>query len=201
MPRVPEAYLDARRRQILSAAHRCFAKRGIHQTTMVDVADEAGLSVGALYRYFDGKESLVEALAALGREQKQDALELLDSGGGVEALAAMVSRVMGLLDMDGMESAVRLDVKIWGEALDNAAMRSVVSDGLDALRIPISDYLAAERKAGRLRGDVDPSAAAATIVGFLAGIELQKAFNAELDVRACADFVSVLVGALRPSGV
>jgi AcrR family transcriptional regulator len=35
---------------------------------MQEIADEAGLSAGALYRYFDGKEALIEALADWGRE-------------------------------------------------------------------------------------------------------------------------------------
>jgi AcrR family transcriptional regulator len=47
--------------QILNAARRCFVREGFHTTTMADVIAESGLSVGAVYRYFPGKEDLIRA--------------------------------------------------------------------------------------------------------------------------------------------
>ena len=64
MPKVSDEYRDARRRSILDAAITCFERRGLHGTTTDDIAAEAGLSNGALYRYFDGKAAIVEAIAA-----------------------------------------------------------------------------------------------------------------------------------------
>ena len=63
MPRVSEAHLAARRQQILAAARVCFLRNGFHQTSMQDVIREAGLSVGAVYRYFPSKTDLITALA------------------------------------------------------------------------------------------------------------------------------------------
>ena len=63
MPRVSEAHLAARRQQILDAARVCFTRNGFHATSMQDVIAEAGLSVGAVYRYFRSKEELVAAIA------------------------------------------------------------------------------------------------------------------------------------------
>ena len=58
MPRVSEAYERARRHQILDAAAKCFSRGGFSATSMPEIAAEAGLSVGALYRYFSSKEDL-----------------------------------------------------------------------------------------------------------------------------------------------
>ena len=63
VPRVSEAHLAARRQQILDAARTCFLRNGFHQTSMQDVISEAGLSVGAVYRYFPSKNDLITALA------------------------------------------------------------------------------------------------------------------------------------------
>jgi AcrR family transcriptional regulator len=57
----PEQF-KCRRDLILAAATRVFARSGCAQATMQDVAVEAGLSVGAIYRYYPGKEQLVRAV-------------------------------------------------------------------------------------------------------------------------------------------
>ncbi len=53
---------DAKRRLILDTAARVFAARGYHGTTVKDVVDEAGISVGSFYFYFSNKEELFETL-------------------------------------------------------------------------------------------------------------------------------------------
>lgn len=62
MARVSQEHLDARRRQILDGAARCFARNGFHGTSMQDVFKEVGLSAGAVYRYFPGKEDIIAAI-------------------------------------------------------------------------------------------------------------------------------------------
>ena len=51
-----------RRRQILDAAEKVFAERGIDKARMDDIVQEAGLSKGALYWYFKSKDALIRAL-------------------------------------------------------------------------------------------------------------------------------------------
>jgi TetR/AcrR family transcriptional regulator, transcriptional repressor of aconitase len=63
MPRVSQEHLDARRRQIIDAARRCFVRNGFHATSMQDVLAEARLSAGAVYRYFPGKDDIIAAIA------------------------------------------------------------------------------------------------------------------------------------------
>ena len=198
MPRVTPEHLDARRWQILTAAHRCFARRGLHATTMQEIADEARLSAGALYRYFDGKEALIEALADWGREVKLEAFEGLEPGGGVEALVRVVSVMLKPLEVDSpeTEAALRLDVRLWAEALDQPRIRRLFRRQMAAIHEPIADFLRAERKAGRIRRDVDPEALGEVIIALLAGLELQRAFDAELDVVRHAKVLNVLFQSL-----
>lgn len=54
---------ERRRQQILSAAKSLFAKRGFHQTTMEEIANEAELSPGTLYLYFKSKDELFAELS------------------------------------------------------------------------------------------------------------------------------------------
>ncbi len=62
MSKVTPEQFKCRRDLILAAATRVFARSGCAQATMQDVAAEAGLSVGAIYRYYPGKEQLVRAV-------------------------------------------------------------------------------------------------------------------------------------------
>lgn len=200
MPRVTQAHLDARYREILLAAHRCFARRGFHAATMQEIADEAGLSAGALYRYFDGKEALIQALAAWGQEQKGEALAQLVPGGGADALGQMVAEVLGSLEVEGADTAIALDVRLWGEALGQARLAEIVAGGLTALREPVAAYVRRERRAGRIRKDADPQAVAETVVALLAGLELQLAFDPDLDIERCAQIARSWIEGLAPAG-
>jgi len=73
---------EVRRRQILSAAAVVFAKKGFPATRMSDVAEEAGVAQGTLYRFFDNKDDLALALFSIGEQEQRAKLEdLIDKQG------------------------------------------------------------------------------------------------------------------------
>ena len=51
-----------KRRQILDAAIRVFARQGFHATRVSDIADEAGVAYGLVYHYFRSKEEVLDTL-------------------------------------------------------------------------------------------------------------------------------------------
>ena len=55
---------EIRRTQILNAARACFVRGGFGPTKVSDIAAEAGISVGLIYRHFPSKEALIEAIVA-----------------------------------------------------------------------------------------------------------------------------------------
>lgn len=55
---------QARRAEIVVAAQKCFAEKGLHGASVADIAREAGLSVGQLYRIFASKEAIIEAIVS-----------------------------------------------------------------------------------------------------------------------------------------
>jgi len=65
MPRSAEAFQQIRtqrRAQILAAAVRVFARKGLGDTTVADLAASAGVSHGLLYRHFASKDAVFAAL-------------------------------------------------------------------------------------------------------------------------------------------
>ncbi|MFZ1880768.1 MAG: TetR/AcrR family transcriptional regulator [Gaiellaceae bacterium] len=53
---------DAKRRLILDAAVRVFARQGYEATRVGDIAAEAGVAYGLVYHYFGSKDAVLEAV-------------------------------------------------------------------------------------------------------------------------------------------
>jgi TetR/AcrR family fatty acid metabolism transcriptional regulator len=53
---------DAKRRLILDAAVRVFARQGYEASRVGDIATEAGVAYGLVYHYFGSKEAVLEAV-------------------------------------------------------------------------------------------------------------------------------------------
>ncbi|HVC86860.1 MAG TPA: TetR/AcrR family transcriptional regulator [Gaiellaceae bacterium] len=51
-----------RRRELLDAAARVFARKGFHASRVGDIAEEAGVAHGLLYHYFRSKEEVLETI-------------------------------------------------------------------------------------------------------------------------------------------
>ncbi|HJT57520.1 MAG TPA: TetR/AcrR family transcriptional regulator [Ktedonobacteraceae bacterium] len=56
---------EERKNQILEAALAVFARRGFDEARMDDIAQEAGLSKGALYLYYKSKDAIIAAILKL----------------------------------------------------------------------------------------------------------------------------------------
>jgi len=70
MPRISAAHEQEVRDRIVRASLRVFAEKGFHRATMQDVVRESGLSVGAIYTYFRGKDELILAGCDLITDQE-----------------------------------------------------------------------------------------------------------------------------------
>lgn len=64
MARVTSEHVDARKTAILEAAGRVFGCKGPATATMQEIADEAGISTGAIYLYFPSKDELLREFYA-----------------------------------------------------------------------------------------------------------------------------------------
>jgi AcrR family transcriptional regulator len=51
-----------RKKQVLDAAECCFRRLGFHTTSMAQIAAEAQMSVGHIYRYFPSKGDIIAAI-------------------------------------------------------------------------------------------------------------------------------------------
>jgi AcrR family transcriptional regulator len=56
------ARVARQRARILEAAEHCFIESGFHAASMAHIAATAGMSAGLIYRYFGGKNEIVQAI-------------------------------------------------------------------------------------------------------------------------------------------
>ncbi len=63
--------VEDKRQAILDAALVLFADQGFHGTSVPEIARKAGIAAGTIYRYFSGKDALVNVLYRHWRETAQ----------------------------------------------------------------------------------------------------------------------------------
>ena len=110
-----------RREDILSAAERCFVRSGFHRSTMQDVAAEARMSAGNVYRYFASKSAIVAGLVARDRAEAASDFETLSASDPLDAFASLLRRRM----VEGGRDKAALWLEICSEASRNPDVAEV----------------------------------------------------------------------------
>jgi TetR/AcrR family transcriptional regulator, fatty acid metabolism regulator protein len=84
-----------KRRVILDAAVRVFARQGFHTCRVSDIADEAGVAYGLVYHYFESKDQILDTLFLERWDVMLDAIAEVDASPRsprekLEAIAAFI---------------------------------------------------------------------------------------------------------------
>ncbi|OLZ74812.1 TetR family transcriptional regulator [Streptomyces sp. IMTB 2501] len=201
MPRITAGRREAKRAEIVAAARRCFARDGFHQTSMPDIAAEAGVSAGAPYRYFTGKEDIILAIAGdafrLIFEPVERLAESADAPSVAELVAAALDTISGETVQDAaghevpVEELLRCVVQTWAEVLRNDEVRGPAAEGFEKVRATIADALRRSRAAGTVPASMDPDRAARAVMGLLHGFLLQRVAFGLTDTADFADDLHV----------
>ncbi len=165
----PELQAD-RRAKVLAAAIACFGRRGIHQTSMQEIAGEAGMSAANVYRYFPSKESIIDAIAEC---ERQDTVALLARLEGADDFLAGLRAVINDYVQDDGRSPIALGLEIIAEAVRNPRVAALYAR-LDA---EATSALARVLEKAIARGQVDPGldpAASANLLVALADAVLWR---------------------------
>jgi AcrR family transcriptional regulator len=193
VPRVSEAHLTARREQILEAARRCFLRNGFHRTSMQDVIAEAGLSVGAVYRYFPSKNDIIIGIADLNAGQVADSFAALVEDPERSLVDVMQAAVGVIEENTGPDGLARIAVQIWAEAMRDETMAALADRVYRMLR---ENFVRLARRAittGELPHDADPEITGAALFALLLGYAVQRLLTGQPDPEAYRDAVRTLL--------
>ncbi|MDG4822767.1 TetR/AcrR family transcriptional regulator [Asanoa sp. WMMD1127] len=193
MPRVSEAHLAARRQQILDAARRCFMRDGFHNTSMQDVIAEAGLSVGAVYRYFKSKNDLITSIAESVLGDASAMFEDLARHEPALSPTEAVERAIEFVDRQtGPDGLLRIALQVWAEAMRDPVLAEFVADAYGRMRGHFVLLATRARDAGKLPADADVDAVGAVLFGMVPGYALQRILSAGPGPKAYLDGVRTL---------
>jgi AcrR family transcriptional regulator len=142
-----------RRKEILEAALAVFIRKGYQRATVDDVAQEVGLSVGALYRYFPRKADLILTLIdlRLAKAPKVFARVTQSIQDPWQRLVACVDTFVGALRLSHPENG-RLLLVAFAEAIHDPDVRS----GLHQRFNGVAKYLAGVINTGVQTGSFRP---------------------------------------------
>jgi AcrR family transcriptional regulator len=200
MPKVTEEHVEARRRQILTAALRCFARQGFHRTTMQDIFREAELSPGAVYSYFKGKDELIGAIIVetMGFVVESGAVFSEPLPGGRlrlpgEALAELIERYKDF-ELGTVEERARIFPHLVGEQQRDPQLNAAVRAGLERLRAGFETLARAAQERGELDPGLDPERFSRLPLSLMQGLLVQLAvYGDALDVDAYAGAAAALL--------
>lgn len=188
-----------RQTRILDAGLRCFARAGFHRTTMQDVAAEAGMSPGNLYRYFPSKDALIAGIVERDRAELTADFEQLDHCRGdlIDALEALGRKHFEA----GTDEKSVLCLEIWAEATRNPAIARL-HDGFDQELMGrfVAVFEAAQAR-GAIASHVDCRAAASIVAKLADGLFIRRALSSDFDARTETDQVFAVIRAILGGSV
>jgi AcrR family transcriptional regulator len=136
--------IEQRREQILSAATTVFAEKGYQRATTQDIAEEAGVSEGLIYSYYESKDHLL--LAILEKLASSGFDEFTTDDGSKTINQDILGKTLQIRHgfLDEMDSMMRATM---GEAINNAHFRDhyfnvLVKPALETMEAEIENWIA-----------------------------------------------------------
>jgi TetR/AcrR family transcriptional regulator, fatty acid metabolism regulator protein len=147
---------EEKRRMLLEAAVRVFARRGYHDCRVGDITEEAGVAHGLLYHYFSSKEEVLEAVFRDAWTDVLDAFDAIEASD--ETPREQLGHVAAILLRSWRRNPdlVRVLVR---EVARGPQVRTKVDELARALGT-IERIVARGQREGVFRSDLDPGLAA-----------------------------------------
>lgn len=188
---------DQTKERIVEAAYQALVKRGYHETSMKDIAAEAGVAPGLAHYYFETKEDLLVAAIAHGCEPAMRAWEQtgIRKTGPLPEDADPMSLGRAGFELAKAELRVYRDLflltfDMFGVGIHNPKIAAAVRNFIEERRAFV-----ARITTGVIAGMQDPPEAsaesiAAAVWGSLHGIYLQAVMDPNFDADAAIDALS-----------
>jgi AcrR family transcriptional regulator len=200
--RVTQAHSDARTREIQEAAFRVFARKGSEGATMQEIAREAEISAGAIYRYYPSKADLIRSVCETKTASvTQVFAEVAAEGRGpLDTLTAIGQKMVeSFQDEDFSESVICAMEATLAGARDPEQLGRSMRETPMRINASLEAFVRAAQAAGELSAEIDAHGLALVLHTFVVGLrELYLQTQGEIDVQRAFDAVYQLLRAGAP---
>jgi TetR/AcrR family transcriptional regulator, transcriptional repressor of aconitase len=162
------------KQRILAASRHLFAARGFHRTSVRDIADQVGVTDGALYRHFRSKRAVLEALLAGAFEDAFQQMAAVPAD--VPLAPALLNLTLGTLRFQE-EHQAELKVLVLEGWVGDEVLRQQFQTVTARWRVAIADIV----RPRAVTAGFDPAraeAVAAQLVDLLWGLFFQRSLGA-----------------------
>ncbi len=165
--------------QIIDAATVVFARSGVHQASMDDIAREVGLSKGSLYVYFESKDDIIAAIQERLLNVDVKALQsFLAAPGPASRRLLLLTRHMAK-EVERMSPMLSITYELYAAAVRSEAVRTAFKEYFKARREILADLIHQGKKSGEFR-DVDAQDAAIAVMSVYQGLVLLSAMDPQV---------------------
>jgi len=199
VPRVSPHYLQERRRRIIEAASEVFSRKGVKAATMAEVAAAAGLSPGAIYRYFASKEDLARVCMGINAQEVADAWRQTVAA-AVHPLEAFLGLSRGAFEAmrDDREGSILSIERLLDAARspDSAFALEVISER-KTIEAAVAETIERAQLAGELPADIDPRLLAESLLAFYYGARLMSMVDPAWEPVAHFEVIAEVLARLK----
>jgi len=176
------------REAIVEASMRLFARRGYHGATIAQIAEATGLTKGALYWHFKGKEDLFLTVLDSIKDKWQKAVmsRVEKSEGAIEKLEQLFDATSEMIAGSDDPHSMHLFLVSAGAQPEMRDFEEAIRNAYAGYVEALADIIRTGQEDGEIRKDMDAQSAAVGIVGCLEGIVLQARLHPSAMVAAAA---------------
>jgi AcrR family transcriptional regulator len=191
-----------RHQEILDAAARVITERGLAETRISDIADQAGVSPGLILYYFDSKDRLLAEALTFANDQfyLRTSREIRRMPSAVDQLRRLVDlSVPGLLPEYERLDEWALWIEVWVRALRDEEMAKEREVLDERWRSQLTEIIRAGKDSGEFSAKTDVEELALRLACLIDGLAIQVVMNdpkvtPERMQRACMEVAAHELG-------
>jgi len=199
MPRISDSRREARRTQILEAARACLQEHGLEAVSMEMIIARSGLSTGAVYGYFKGKDEIINAAVTEGTAELGTYLAPILTMPEPPPLPDLVGRILDVIaDFGNRKPGLDLLVVAvhgWSHSQSDPDLKSVVRTSYRRLRELLAQAVRRWQTAGTFDPTADADAIAELLTSVCLGFLAQRVLAGDASVQSHVAALSTLTSA------
>lgn len=198
MPRITDERREARREQVLEAARACLQDHGLEAVSMEMIIARSGLSTGAVYGYFKGKDQIINAVITEGTAAMAADLAPVLTNPEPPPLPEFVEQVLRAVVGFGQHKKGGIDrllasIHGWSHSQSDPELKAATRASYSGLRRLFLDVVRRWQAAGTFDPTADPEGVAELLTSITLGFVAQRALAGSADVTAHVAALEALI--------